>query len=285
MVGELVGEREGQLSEALSRCTSVLSHGPSALVTDIDGTISEVAPTPEEASVLPEARAALLRLQCSLDFVGIVTGRAASIGAMLVDIPGLVVIGNHGLEWREDDGVTEHPDAVAVVELIAQALNEIQAEVDTRGISTGLLYENKRLSGTVHYRMAPDPPTAKAVLKDVVGPIVDRHGLRLTEGRFIYEIRPKVIVNKGTAVSDLIHQKRLKSIAFFGDDTTDVDAFRAVREAREAGTLAGVRVGVTAAETPPEVLEESDVTVPGVNACAALLTRLADHFERLPVNA
>ncbi|MGI8643037.1 MAG: trehalose-phosphatase [Thermomicrobiales bacterium] len=281
----LTAEGREQVTTALQRCIDVLDHSPAALVTDIDGTISEVAPTPEEATVLPAARDALTRLQRSLAFVGVVTGRAASIGEALVDIPGLLVIGNHGLEWSDSNGVREHPEAVAAVDAIALALDEVQAAIDAQNAATGIIYENKRLSGTIHYRLAPDPPRAYATLTAVVGPIVERLGLRLTEGRFILELRPRVLVNKGTAVTDLIQRKGLQGIVFFGDDTTDVDAFQAVRAAREAGTLAGVRIGVTAAETPPAVIAESDVTVPGVDACAALLTQLADHFERVSLNA
>lgn len=278
-VQEISRDVDEQVAVALERCLDALSRAPAALVTDIDGTISEVAPTPEEATVLPAARTALMRLQRSLTLVGVVTGRAASTGAALVNIPGLLVIGNHGLEWSDADGVSEHPEAVAAVESVAQALDEVQAEIDARDAATGILYENKRLSGTIHYRLAPDPSTAKTILGEVVAPIAERRGLRVTEGRFIFELRPQVIVNKGTAVSDLIHDNQLKGIVFFGDDTTDVDAFLAVRAAREAGTLAGVRIGVIAAETPQAVIQESDVTVPGVDACATLLTRLADHFE------
>ena len=284
MTGGFPGSSD-QAASALASCIWALSQAPSALVTDIDGTISEVAATPGEATVLPKAREALRRLQRSLAFVGVVTGRAASVGAAMVDLPGLVVVGNHGLERSGAEGVIEHPEAVRVIGAITEAVREIEDEMQARDEGAGVLYENKRLSATVHYRLAPDPTRALSVLVEVAGAIAERRRLRLTEGRFILELRPPVIINKGTAVSDLIREKQLRGIIVLGDDTTDVDAFLAVRDARETGTLTGIRVGVTAAETPPEVLAESDVTVPGVAACATLLTQLADHFERVSTNA
>lgn len=277
-------EAHNGVPAALTLCIEALGHTPAALITDIDGTISEVAPTPEEASVLPEAREALRRLQRSLAFVGVVTGRAAATGVALVDVPGLVVIGNHGLERSDGTASVEHPDAVSAVDSVARALERVQTELDARGAGTGVLYENKRLSSTIHYRLATDPASTKATLLEVVKPIAMAEALRVTEGRFIIELRPQIVVNKGTAVADLIRDQELRGVVFFGDDTTDVDAFRAVRAARKAGTLAGVCVGVTAAETPAAIIDESDVTVAGVAACAALLSRLADYFERARPN-
>ncbi len=270
---------DAQVANAFERAVEALKSSPAALVTDIDGTISEIASTPEEATVVPLARASLMRLASSLAFVGVVTGRAVSTGAALVDIPNLMVIGNHGLEWSDASGVTEHPDAVAAVGAIANALNAIQRRVDARDGGAGILYENKRLSGTIHYRRAPQSEVAKAMILEIAAPIAELEKLRLTEGRFIVELRPNLPVNKGTAVADLIRDRDIRGMVFLGDDTTDVDAFRVVSQARESGTLKAVVVGITAPETPPEVIEESDVTIEGVGACAALLAKLADHFD------
>ncbi len=268
------------VNHARNLCVQVLCREPSALITDIDGTISEVAPTPEEAVVLPEARAALDRLRHSLALVAVVTGRAARAGSAMLDLPGLLVIGNHGLEQVRGDSIWEHPEAVAAAGRIAMALDEIQEGMDRLALGTGVIYENKRLSATIHYRLAPDHGAAYAALLQLATETGKRHGLKVTEGRFIVELRPPVVINKGTAIMDLIREHRLRGVVFFGDDVTDIDGFRAVRAARDAGTIAGLRIGVLADETPVGVVEESDSTIRGVDACAALLGQLADYFER-----
>ncbi|HEV2107188.1 MAG TPA: trehalose-phosphatase [Thermomicrobiales bacterium] len=261
-------------------CLEALRREPSALITDIDGTISEVAPTPEEAVVLPEACAALDRLRHSLALVAVVTGRAARTGSAMLDLPDLLVIGNHGLEQMRGDSIWEHPDAVAAAGEIAMAIDEIQEGMDRLALGTGIIYENKRLSATVHYRLAPDHGAAYSALLPLAIETGKRRGLKVTEGRFIIELRPSVVVNKGTAIMDLIREYHLRGLVFCGDDITDIDGFRAVGAARDAGTIAGVRIGVLAGETPIGVIEESDATVRGVDACAALLGQLADYMER-----
>ena len=68
-------------------CVRVLEQTPSAVVTDIDGTISGIAPTPAEAMVDPGAKAALGLLMERLATVAVVSGRAPQDGAAMVGIP------------------------------------------------------------------------------------------------------------------------------------------------------------------------------------------------------
>ena len=120
---------------------------------------------------------------------------------------------------------------------------------------------------------------AAALLEPLAGAAAERHGLRVTPGRMIFEIRPALAVNKGTAIRELARDLGLRGIVFFGDDVTDVDAFRALREMREAGEAATLRVGVLGPETAPAVRAETDLTVDGVPACAATLLALAARLS------
>ncbi len=266
-------------AEAVRRCLGVLSSTPSGLVTDIDGTISVMAPTPGEAVVTEEARDALRRLAERLAFVGVVTGRSATVGEALVGVPGLVYIGNHGTERRHNGTSWMHPEALASAATLGQALRGIYDRASTLGAGQGLVLEDKGLSGSIHYRLAPWPDQARAVLVELANEVAAEAGLLVTEGRLVVELRPRLRVNKGTALVDLIREHNLRGVVFLGDDLTDVDAFRAVRELRDAGEVDGVRVGVLAPETQPQVLAETDVTVHGVHACVELLQEIA---ERLP---
>ena len=135
------------------------------------------------------------------------------------------------------------------------------------------------VTGTIHYRLAPDQMGAAAQLEPVARAAAERHGLRPTLGRMIFEVRPALAVNKGTAIRDLAQDLDRRGIVFFGDDLTDVDAFRAVRELREVGEAATLRVGVLGPDTSPAVLAEIDMSVDGVPACAATLIALAARLS------
>jgi trehalose 6-phosphate phosphatase len=104
--------------------------------------------------------------------------------------------------------------------------------------------------------------------------------LRLTEGRYVFELRPPISVNKGTAVLDLIEDRELKGIVFLGDDITDVDAFKEVRKATSNGVVKGLAIAVNSPEVRPGVVAEADVSVEGVPGAVALLSGLADRFGR-----
>jgi trehalose 6-phosphate phosphatase len=269
----------------VAACVAVLSQTPSALVTDIDGTISGIAPTPAEAMVDPGAKAALSLLVERLATVAVVSGRAPQDGAAMVGIPELTYVGNHGLERISHGTPWTHPVAAAAQPAIAAALAEIESAARATADVPWLLIENKGVTGTVHYRLAPDPVAAAALLEPLARAAADRYGLRLTLGRMILELRPALAVNKGTAIRELARDLDLRGIVFFGDDVTDVDAFRALRELREAGEAATLRVGVLGQETPPAVLAEIDLSVNGVPACAATLLALAARLAEETTDA
>ena len=275
--------REQSINSIVERCLDVLRQTPSALLTDIDGTISPMARTPDEATVLPKAKEALERLREQIALVGVVTGRSASVGEALVGLPGLVYVGNHGMEWSEGGHLNHHASAAVWSDAVRQSLIDITGQATAQGIDQGLVVEDKGLSGSIHYRLAPDVDRAQAVLLAVAGSVADQFGLRVTQGRMVIEIRPPVRISKGTALSDLVKERGIKGIVFLGDDVTDVDAFVAVRLARESDGVRGLRVGILSAETPQSVLDEIDVAVPNVATCADLLAAVADGL--MPENA
>jgi trehalose 6-phosphate phosphatase len=83
-------------------------------------------------------------------------------------------------------------------------------------------------------------------------------GLVARFGRKVLELRPPVGAHKGTAVVHLLGERGLTRALYAGDDTTDLDAFDALR-----GLELGVRVAVSSAEGPPELREAADVVVGG----------------------
>jgi trehalose-phosphatase len=96
-------------------------------------------------------------------------------------------------------------------------------------------------------------------------------------------MRPEVVINKGTAIVDLVQRHSLNGVVYLGDDITDVDAFVAMRELRDSGAVTALAVAVLSAETHPLVSSMADVTVPGVDACIELLTSIAAELAASPV--
>src|SRR5437870_13555333 len=89
---------------------TILTQKPLGLVFDIDGTLSPIAPTPEEARLYPGV-APLLERARDHAHVAIMSGRAIVNGAAMVDADGLTYVGTHGQEWC--DGLpTLHPVAL-----------------------------------------------------------------------------------------------------------------------------------------------------------------------------
>jgi trehalose 6-phosphate phosphatase len=264
---------------AAAACWAILLQTPSAVITDIDGTISAIAATPAEAMVDPGAKAALDLLTQRLAAVAVVSGRACQDGAVMVGLPDLTYVGNHGLERIARGMPWTHPTAAAAQPAIAAALAEIETAARATADLPWLIVENKGVTGTIHYRLAPDPALAIALLEPLVRDAATRHGLRMTLGRMIFEVRPPLAVNKGTAIRELAEELGLRGIVFFGDDVTDVDAFRTLRDMRASGDAATLRVGVLGPDTSPLVLEEIDLSIAGVPACAAALLALAARFS------
>lgn len=272
------------VEQVVPRCLDVLGRAPAGLISDIDGVLSAIAPTPGEAFVAAAARGALARLARRLDLVAIVSGRAAADGEAMVGVPGLVYVGNHGLERSERGTRSVHPGA-AGGEALGEALDEVGAIMAATEHAGAILVENKGVTGTVHYRLAADPEAARAVLLPAAMAAAEARGLVVTEGRLIVELRPSVAANKGTAIVELVAERRLRGAVFFGDDVTDVDGFAALRRLRDGGAVDALCVGVLAAETPPRVVEAMDVGIAGVGANVALLGLLADALDEAGAGA
>lgn len=266
---------------AVAALLLVLAQRPAGLFSDFDGTLSPLAPRPDLAAIHPVAKDALTRLASVVDDVGIVTGRAADAVETMVGIDGIDYVGNHGLEWRRNGVHIEHPQSVASAADVSAAMREIARRVAGTAADDGVRFEDKRLSGSIHYREANRPETVREPLLVIAADVAMAHGLRITEGRKIIEVRPKLVVNKGTALQSLIKERGLRGVLFFGDDVTDLDGFRMLHAMRRDG-LSALAVGVASPEAPAEIYATSDLILAGVDDCARTLRLLADALTSTP---
>lgn len=250
---------------------SVLALAPAGLITDIDGTISPTAPTPEEATVSPACRDALQALCNRLALVAAVSGRDATKAREMVGLDVMVYVGNHGLERWQDGEVLVVEEARHYAPLIRDAVEALRRGLD----APGLIVEDKGVTASVHYRLSPDQDAARDAILSFLAAATEAQDLRITEGKLVVELRPPVDVNKGTSLERLVSERGLQGVVYIGDDVTDVDAFRSLRSLAPRGVCRGLALGVVGSETPPEIAQESDMVLRGVSEVEELLQRVA----------
>jgi trehalose 6-phosphate phosphatase len=243
---------------------AALSRRPRGFLTDIDGTLSAVAPTPDQARLYRGVRPLLRRCLTAFDLVAAISGRPALDARRLIGIPQMTYSGNHGMEQLAPQARLPEiaPDVRAYQGAIADALHEARERL---GAGAGeLLFENKGVTASIHYRLAADPNAAHAAIRAALDPLARRHHLRVTEGRKVIEIRPPVDRDKGTSVRALVREHALACALYLGDDRTDLDAFHALRELRAQGERVGIAVAVRHAEAPAALIERADITLASI---------------------
>jgi trehalose 6-phosphate phosphatase len=182
--------------------------------------------------------------------------------------------------------------AVSYQPLVASVLETVQQKLLRPLAGTGLatsdkdswqqkiIFENKGVTASIHYRQCPDPEFARQEILQTVKDSLGSSGLKISEGRMVIELRPPVAVNKGTAMMDLAESHDLKSLIFLGDDLTDVDGFRALHLLEKDKTniptgFRGVAIGVHSPEMLAPVAENADYLVEGVAGVGDFLEWLA----------
>lgn len=206
-----------------------------ALFLDLDGTLAEIAATPDAARLAPAMLAAVARLHGLLDGrLAIVSGRSIPVLETMMPIAGLTLAGVHGLEIRHGDGRMERPPLSAGVAVARERLQALARQ------EPGLIIEDKLFSVAVHYRGVPGlAPIAHARAHA----LADQLGLSVQTGKMVIELRQRG-ADKGAAIQRLMTMPPFRGFrpVFIGDDDTDEVAFRAVR----AGGGVGIRVGAPA---------------------------------------
>jgi trehalose 6-phosphate phosphatase len=239
------------------------------LISDMDGTLSPIVPDPDQAQLTPRNRELLRALQAELALVAVVSGRSVTDLRKRVGLPGVVYVGNHGLERWADGEVVITPEAAAH----RPALERVLEEMRTR-LLPGMLLEDKGATLSIHYRQTADPDTVAAQWEPIVREIATHHGLKAFQGRMVFELRPPINTDKGTALHHLITDYALDAAVYLGDDTTDVDALRQARHLREQRLCYAVGLGVESDDAPPVVREAADLLLAGISDVEAFLTWL-----------
>ncbi len=200
-----------------------------AVFLDYDGTLTPIADRPEDAVISQPMRDTVRRLaeRCP---VCVVSGRDRRVVQELMGLDGLIVAGSHGFDiWSPEEGTIEREEGAEFEALLNEVKGRLHEEID---LIEGALVEPKKSSVAAHYRLVPEGERAK--VKEAVDTILAEHPdeLRVTPGKMVYEIQPKLDWDKGKAVLYLLEALNLDRAdvvpLYLGDDVTDEDAFEAL---------------------------------------------------------
>jgi trehalose 6-phosphate phosphatase len=237
-----------------------------AVFLDYDGTLTSIVERPEDA-VISDVMREVVRGLAGRCTVCVVSGRDRPVVQELMGVHDLVVAGSHGFDiWSPEQGTIEHDGGAGYEELLAAVTSRLRDEL--AGID-GALVEPKRASVAAHYRLVADDE------RERVGEVVERllaehpDDLKVTPGKMVYELQPRIEWDKGRAVLHLLEALGLDRDdvvpLYIGDDITDEHAFQAL-----AGRGIGILVG-----------DPADPEVAGRTTAADFVLASIDEVQRL----
>ncbi|MFQ5846975.1 MAG: trehalose-phosphatase [Candidatus Methylomirabilales bacterium] len=238
-----------------------------ALFLDYDGTLTPIVDRPELATMSQEMRDTVKALadRCT---VAIVSGRDRGDVEQLVQLDALYYAGSHGFDIAGPRGWQERHEPAAryipaidrAEKTLRQALNRVK----------GTIIERKKYSVAVHHRLVA-AADMKAVQEAVKAVLSQEPELRRMDGKKVYELQPRIDWDKGKAVLWLLQALGLDTTAvlplYVGDDLTDEDAFRALKD---------IGIGVVVGEDSRRTIARYALRNPDeVAECLRRLTSLA----------
>lgn len=230
---------------------------------DLDGTLAEIKPFPDQVVVPKVILQCLQQLAThNADALALISGRSMVELDELTRPYRLPLAGVHGAERRDINGKTH---IVSLPDSLLKALSaELTAALDAL---PGCELESKGMAFALHYRQAPEHQHAVLALAQAV---VQRHPiLALQPGKCVVEIKPRG-VNKGEAIAAFMQEApfRGRKPVFVGDDLTDEAGFSVVNQ------LSGVSVKVGGGET------QARWRLPDVAAVHLWISNIANHGQQ-----
>jgi len=198
-----------------------------AVLLDVDGTLIEIAPTPQEVRVPASLKHVLGTLRNRMGgALALVSGRPlADIDRLFAPLR-VAAVGGHGAENRlTADGEIDRSRVKPFDPELRRRLLAIAAA------TPGVLAEDKGYSIALHYRLAPDQEQRiRHEINLVCSDLLDLK-LEVLPGKSMFEVKPRIF-NKGVAVRQLMKHPpfRGRRPIFFGDDVTDESVFKVMPE-------------------------------------------------------
>ncbi|HVJ33747.1 MAG TPA: trehalose-phosphatase [Terriglobia bacterium] len=194
-----------------------------ALFLDFDGTLVDIAPSPDRVVVPPDLPGILLDLRRRLaDAVAIVSGRPSRDLERFLRPADITMVAEHGAVIHRA-GMAPSPQAINWPADWQRSLEHFAR------CWPGVEIEEKSFGVSIHFRGAPQ--AAQAVHDMSLALAKSGEGFEVIPAKMAFELR-RAGVNKGTAVRNLMRLPEFKNRVpvFIGDDVTDHDGFSVVAE-------------------------------------------------------
>ncbi|NJD23101.1 MAG: trehalose-phosphatase [Melioribacter sp.] len=201
------------------------------LLLDYDGTLVPIKKKPSLALLSASMHKLLKTLAAHSNFIVIVvTGRSFSDIKKLIGIKNIIYASNHGFQISGNRIKWIHPGVernLSNIKKISFSLNDALKSFPATFV------EDKKLTLSVHFRNEKNNfiPVVKKIVAKSIQPF--QENIIKTTGKKVIEIRPNINWNKGKAVLKILtmlqHRKNKNSVICLGDDKTDEDAFRALK--------------------------------------------------------
>ena len=196
-----------------------------ALLLDVDGTIVDIGPSPNEVRVYDTLLRSLARLhELSGGAVALVSGRRIADLDRLFSPLALPAIGGHGAEMRVNGDELFYWAKPLPTDLRRRL-------ADTTSIGPGIVVEDKDYSFALHYRKAPEH--AEQLRRHIASarkafPAVPTE---LLLGKAMFEVK-RPGISKGDSIRKLMAHAPFggRMPVFIGDDVTDESVFEVLPE-------------------------------------------------------
>lgn len=199
----------------------------------------------------------------------------------MVSIGTISYLGSHGVELLRS-GWTEAKLDAGVADWVRR-IHDFGREADTADVrKLRVRLEDKGAIVAFHWRGAPDEDAARTAV-DAIAQRAQGAGLRTHWGRKVLEVRPPIEIDKGAGIRRLLSEpgaEQIDAALYVGDDTTDLDAFRALGSLVTEGRLVrALSVGVLSEEGPSEITGAADIVVHGPDGVSELLAALTSGLS------
>ncbi|KAK4759512.1 hypothetical protein SAY87_022643 [Trapa incisa] len=249
---------------------------------DYDGTLSPIVDDPDRAFISHKMRTTVKKLARCFP-TAIVSGRCMDKVYSFVKLAEIYYAGSHGMDIREPAKGTKYKKgshagilfqpASEYLPMIDKVYNEL---VEKTKLTPGAKIENNKFCASVHFRSVDEKKWTE-LAHQVKSVLKNYPELRVTQGRKVLEIRPPINWDKGKALEFLLESLGFANCndvfpIYMGDDRTDEDAFKVLRER-------GQGIGILVSKYPKETSASYSLQEP--SEVMDFLQRLV-HWKRVP---
>ncbi len=201
----------------------------------------------------------LEQLRGQVGHLAVISGRdRAALASRLPS--GWLALGSYGLELPDSISASGYPDGfdpAVARDALEAAGKELEGLIEGW---PGARPETKTWGRAVHFRGGAEAAFEDPASLDAVTAVAARHGLEVSLGRLVVEVRPRG-ADKGSALATLVQRLAPSAATFAGDDLGDVPAWRQLR--RLSSKLPTVAAEVASPELDPEAMAECDIILEG----------------------